>query len=377
MENIKKYGKLNMTPPDSNKFDANVQNETRNINSKQLLSHAKSRHGIMDAYPETITVTGSYACNYRCKMCNLYHDASQIISEKVIDEVIRVLPYAQLLRISGGEPLIFPYVEKLLRSAKKVGTKTMIFTNGSLLDKMSFDPARMIDEIIVSLDAATAKTYKYIRRANLQQVLKNVSTLTNNKDIDGVKPKILFNFVAMRSNINELEPLVCLAADMGVAAVGCVFLRVHNQELVNESLYFHQELSDNCMKLAHQTAKKKGVDLQLPMLFSDASKKNFSQAGQHQYCREPWKYLEINPHGFASVCCAGAGSEKIETDSSIETIWNSAKKQALRQTVNTINEPAICKSCAFGSVMDPSNPGSHFIDKKILEHVLDKKQRPL
>lgn len=361
-----------MNRSDRNKFDANVQNKTSNNNSKRLLAHAKCRHEMMDTYPETITVTGSYACNYRCKMCNLYHDASEIISEKIIDEVIRILPYAQLLRISGGEPLMFPYAEKLLRSAKKVGTKTMIFTNGSLLDKMSFDPARMLDEIIVSLDAATAKTYEYIRRANLQKVLKNVSYLTN-KDRRGANPKICFNFVAMRSNIKELEPLVCLAADLGVAAVGCVFLRVHDKDLVDESLYFHRELSDHCMKLARRTAKKKGVDLQLPMLFADASKKKKSQTSQHQYCLEPWKYLEISPHGFASVCCAGAGSEKIETDSSIETIWNSAKKKALRQTVNTINEPLICKSCAFGSVMDPSNPGSHFIDKKILEYVLDKK----
>jgi len=366
-----------MNRPDCNDFYNHVRNETRDNNSKWLLAHAKRRHGIIDTYPETITVTGSYACNYRCKMCNLYHDASQIISEKVIDEVIRVLPYAQHLRISGGEPLMFPYAGKLLRSAKKVGTKTMIFTNGSLLDKISFDPAQMLDEIIVSLDAANVKTYEYIRRANLRKVLKNVSYLTNNKNREGNKPKIIFNFVAMRCNIKELEPLVCLAADMGVTAVGCVFLRVHNKELIDESLYFHQELSDNCMKQARKTAQKKGVDLQVPMLFADASKIDFSQTSRHQYCLEPWKYLEISPHGFASVCCAGAGSEKIETDSSIESIWNSLKKQTLRQTVNTINEPVRCKSCSFGSVMDPSNPSSHFVDKRVLKHALDKGKSPL
>lgn len=347
--------------------------KSRDANSHRLLEHAKARRGLLDTVPETITITGSYACNYRCIMCNLPHGEGASMAEALIPEVIRVLPQAQLLRLAGGEPLLFPPAARLLQAAKAAGTRTTTFTNGALLDRCAFDPAELLDEVIISLDAATPVTYRAIRGHDLAPVLRNAARLIEAKAKRGTGPDVLFNFVAMRRNIEELEPLVRLAADLGAKAVGCVFLRVQHRELLDDSLYFHQERSDACMVRARETAARLGIALQLPLLFSQAPPAPENASARHRHCLEPWKYLEISPYDQASLCCAGGGSEKIAPGSTLEALWNTPAKQALRETVNTPAEPDCCKACGFGSVMHPGNPGAHFVVPAILHEALSRK----
>jgi len=342
-------------------------------NARRLLQHAEERRAELDTWPETITVSGSYACNYRCFMCNLPHGSKDMIAESVVEQVERALPHARMLRLSGGEPLIFPHAARLLTAARAAGARAMIFTNGALLDRCSFAPCEILDEVVVSLDACTAATYEAVRGADLGRVLGNVESLVQERERRGAGPTVIFNFVAMRRNIEELPRLVELASRMGVAAVGCVFLRVQQRELINESLYFQQELSDACMREAREKAAALGIGLQLPALFSQSPQEQ--QSAGHAHCLEPWKYLEISPQNLASACCAGAGSGKIAPGSTLEEVWNSAAKLALRRTVNTPQEPPRCRSCGFGSVMNPRNPASHFMDAALLAEALQRQDR--
>ncbi len=72
-----------------------------------------------------------------------------------------------------------------------------------------------LDWIGFSVDAATAEAYEQIRKgANFKKLCRNIATIAELR-IDKT-PLIMINFVMMRANIDQLEKIVRLAAELGV-----------------------------------------------------------------------------------------------------------------------------------------------------------------
>ena len=83
-------------------------------------------------------------CNLRCRMCyewgenGSYREKKTLrrldveVVKRVIDECKPAQPYYELY---GGEPLLYPHIEKVLRAIKSAGSKVQLSTNGTLLAK--------------------------------------------------------------------------------------------------------------------------------------------------------------------------------------------------------------------------------------------------
>ena len=85
----------------------------------------------------------TYRCNLCCSMCTQYGagfkncaPAEMSIEEWIciLDSIADVEPKPKLL-FMGGEPLLYPDFDVLLRSAQGYGFSVQIVTNGLLLDK--------------------------------------------------------------------------------------------------------------------------------------------------------------------------------------------------------------------------------------------------
>lgn len=165
------------------------------------------------------------ACPLRCVMCPWTPTRPAAGQGLLSQEVWQALrPYlADVATIDfsgGGEPLLQPRLADWIAEARQAGCTTGLLTSGQLLDEAT---ARRLtgaglDWIAFSLDAADAETYEAIRPgARFEVLVENIRQL--NRLRTGGVPRVMLNFVMMTINIGQVEPVVRLAAALGVDRV--------------------------------------------------------------------------------------------------------------------------------------------------------------
>ncbi len=139
-----------------------------------------------------MTFTLTNACNLRCKTCYRYCGAPET-SELSSDQWHRLLrQFASLdglvLRISGGEPLFLhkDLTLELINAAFNFGMKTLLLTNGTLIDKSTAKEMEAVglDRLQISLDGCDASTNDAIRGRGVFQKVLNAIDCLRNTEID-------------------------------------------------------------------------------------------------------------------------------------------------------------------------------------------------
>ncbi|MEE3999583.1 viperin family antiviral radical SAM protein [Tenacibaculum sp. FZY0031] len=107
-------------------------------------------------------------CNMRCKFCfATFKEVKQKILPKghlpekdAINVVAELAKYGyKKITFAGGEPLLCPWLPKLIKKAKEFGLTTMIVTNGSVLtEKFLLENRLYLDWVTLSVDSLTDKT---------------------------------------------------------------------------------------------------------------------------------------------------------------------------------------------------------------------------
>src|SRR5512139_698753 len=105
------------------------------------------RTDIAGELPRAVSLQVTEACNLRCRMCYEWGDTGIYsrpdgprkaavldleLAKRVVDELAPVRPYYSLF---GGEPLMYPGLEELVRAIKQAGSFIDTPTNGTLLAK--------------------------------------------------------------------------------------------------------------------------------------------------------------------------------------------------------------------------------------------------
>ena len=171
-------------------------------------------------------VETSFACNLACFMCPWKRIRKESWDGGLMDASVWAALRPHLRNVveidfsGGGEPLLHSDLADWIAEAKRAGCKAGFLTNGSLLNEAT--ASRMIqagvDWIALSADGARAETFEGIRRgADFETFCDNVRQLTGMR-IDKI-PRVMFNCVMMPSNIEELQGIVRLAANLQVDQV--------------------------------------------------------------------------------------------------------------------------------------------------------------
>ncbi len=136
------------------------------------------------------------ACNARCGFCGFARDqrpgeARKHVALQDAVEAVRILHTqgVRYLEIDGGEPLLHPSVEEIVREASALKMNVLLVTNGSLLFEEKIDALAKagVKGFIISIDAASTEAHETnrglpglcarIREANrLLSILKISST---------------------------------------------------------------------------------------------------------------------------------------------------------------------------------------------------------
>jgi organic radical activating enzyme len=122
----------------------------------------------------TIEITSK--CSLNCAWCstNATPEGKYVPKELVIERMREWQYCCNVVRLSGGEPLQYPYLKDILVEAKRyLGYRVVLLTNGQYL--LPFPLRRYVDEIVVhlvnSLSFSSAREWKKDKRNVSVQVV--------------------------------------------------------------------------------------------------------------------------------------------------------------------------------------------------------------
>jgi MoaA/NifB/PqqE/SkfB family radical SAM enzyme len=270
------------------------------------------------------------------------------------------------LHLQGlGEPLLHPRFFDMVRYAVARGVEVSTNTNlTALSERRAEDCVKSgLHRMHVSLDAASAETYEYIRvGARLKKVLRNLEWVRAAKTrLNAERPEIRLVAVAMRRNLEELPALVRLAHEYGVLSLSVQHLAhdfseaslptkyrsmrefVERETLLNEEPARVRRWFDG----ARAEARALGVDLRLPN--TSLQPRPASLRGRAR-CDWPWRGAYVAYSGEAMPCCMVATPDRLNlgsmTKEGVAPVWNGEAYRDFRERLDSADPPDICKGCA-------------------------------
>jgi len=263
-----------------------VNRRSAQENAKLALEEFKAGVVKVNSMPNMLTLETSSRCNLQCVMCP--HgingvDRPKHLSNELMDKLLPYVRNSTMIQLHGiGEPLFSPSFWHLLQYLPSTAScDSSVNTNLVLLDQAKTDQIikSNIKIVNVSLDAATEVTYTRIRGGDFAKVVKNIENLIAERNRKSrTYPLVYLNMTLMRSNIEELNELVRLAARLAVNKLLFWHLNrwtetemaryVVNKgdwvfDYAKEGLWNYPELSNRCIAEALALAKELNVGVYL------------------------------------------------------------------------------------------------------------------
>jgi len=166
---------------------------------------------------ESLRVSVTDACNIRCRYCmpeivNGFLPQNRLLSFEAITRIVSVMVRSGVrkVRLTGGEPLMRPNLERLVDKLAEIGGLQQIAmtTNGMLLaDKMAALESAGLTHVNISLDTLREEAFQEIsRRDGLDQVLSGIDAAVASK------LQVRLNALVLRDiNLRDCIPLVDFA----------------------------------------------------------------------------------------------------------------------------------------------------------------------
>lgn len=158
-------------------------------------------------------------CNLECGHCysNSSPQATDCLSLEQVSAAVRqaaVWGYERLA-ISGGEPLLYPWLDEVVSLGADLGMKTALITNGLLVSqRQNMDILRRIDTVAVSIDGLSASHDAMRQRPRAFASVLRALDMLRSAGID-------FSIICgvSNDNLDETEELAALACQAGAQAL--------------------------------------------------------------------------------------------------------------------------------------------------------------
>ena len=164
-------------------------------------------------------------CNLRCRHCWIdpKHQRPDsphgTLDPELFQWIIRQAKPLGLsvVKLTGGEPLLHPYINEILEIVRHEELHLVVETNGTLCtSELTKKMAACTNPYVsVSLDGATAETHEWVRgvRGCFDSAVNGIRNLVN----EGFRPEVIMT--VMRSNSHQIETLAGLAESLGAAVL--------------------------------------------------------------------------------------------------------------------------------------------------------------
>ncbi len=348
-------------------------------------------------------------CNFKCIMCFKGYETGRDQSRKsdmTVDFFKKItgeiLPRVNILHLSAGyEPLLNKELPAILSEIKQKNVPQVVMTSNLMaLTDHTADLLTdgYIHELHVSMDSADKNRYEMIRqKSDFDRVVSNLEKINHLKLLKKSKyPKIVFNYVLMKLNFNELKDFVDFSASLGIREINCAEFRVpynYQKELLpvgSRGLPADFDLAEQHIDYSSPKIKKdlmqvvkyasgKGIFLNVPYKFdlngsgtlmrrkqqvahlwaksslmTFRGKMAFGLNYLKKYpiyrkvsCSFPWRQIILTATGEVLPCCTWSDSPSMGNihGETLAQIWNNEKYFSVRAGIRDGNYPDACKEC--------------------------------
>jgi MoaA/NifB/PqqE/SkfB family radical SAM enzyme len=365
-------------------------------NASLCRSEYESGQTVLHSLPPVVTLALTTRCNNKtpCVICdrNTRDVANDVeLDSSVLQRATPLLKTARYVLLHcGGESMFSRYFDDVI-SMITPPTRVTFATNAMLMTNKRAD--KMLEKdimagFVVSLDAATAETYKIMRPGSkFETVISNVAYyIEQAKKLGRTETNITLNMTLCAANIHEASLLVDLAAKIGAWGVDYNHLNAGlthvaktsagwDWDYVAQAQFQDKEFHDRMLLEAYYNAKDKGIrfslvgrpfigpnadkyqeivcDMTCQVAFQEGEGVEHWNSPHHKAiapkvpaCFKPWQETVIQPDGGVRACYFhdisewGVGHLK---HSDFMSVWNS--DQMIR-TREQFLEHAFARSCA-------------------------------
>lgn len=190
----------------------------------QLLRAEIARgEAVLQAQPTVVSLTASYACNFRCIHC--YQDATRglrLRRESAVEEVLALIPFLDQVIPGGGEPLLHPLWRRFLTQAEISANPYLQLsttTNASLVDDDVLAGLARFKRLAlnVSLDGGTKGVFETVRvKGRWEPVVANIDRMIALVRRKGPPSFVSVTMSVMKANLRDLPNLVEFAMRRGI-----------------------------------------------------------------------------------------------------------------------------------------------------------------
>lgn len=294
----------------------------------------------VDEPPTTLTFH-IMKCNLRCPTCqyklqnedSFFLKEEQFISPEEFLNIFTSYPSIKHVVITGGESLLHPDFDKLVKLCLEQGKSLTIPTNGVLINKR-IDALRHCQKVSVSLDSYDYASFKVNRGGSEEQynsILDGLLALRKNKI------NFFISFLLSEENFSDIPKMLDFSFKYLPNYLIFQTVNPHSTSNYSPILRNNQQLL-NLLKLLIKRSDYP-FSIKLPEVF-DTNSPIFKKA----VCPQLWGKLDVNEKGDVSYCC------HLYHDPEIGNIFtgynfNSPKMLAMRQMHLEGRFPGGCIFC--------------------------------
>lgn len=302
-------------------------------------------------YPVKTNFQITDACNLQCIICPIKRPLKDphIMSIQVLEKCAKkIFPYSILFSPTDiGEPLLYPWFNKLCLLLKNYDVLMDITTNGVLLNKDNSKQILSIaSDIKISYDGFRNETFDGIRCGAKKEVVENKIVELNTireKMAYLHKPEITVQSTILRRNISEIPDIVKMASAAGADRVKAYHLISYHPETDSEVLVGGDDHYTSILHEAFDLAKSFGISIELAEYSVPLNAVPLKRIN----CLNPWYQTWIDYDGNIYPCHSHSGLSCGNISNGIASTWNGDQYRRLRNYV-MINKPgSICHNCGM------------------------------
>jgi len=266
-----------------------------------------------------------------------------------------------------GEPMLVKNLPRMVRYLKDRGVYVLFNTNGTVLNERNGRAliAAQLDELRVSLDAATAASFRVVRGKNyFDRIIRNVRAFRDLQVREGHdRPVVSVWLTGLKETIEELPAFIRVAADVGVTEVYLQRLVFFDENAIGlarpDQALFEQVTGADAAYLseAEDLARSLGIRFSASGAASEpgSSLRKASDASPWSLCRRPWSLMYFTANGRAIPCCIAPFSQRgyehytlgDATQQTLREIWNGPAYQKFRSALLSDAPPQSCANCGL------------------------------
>lgn len=275
--------------------------------------------------PENMLIELTNACNHACIFCAHAKMKRKIgfmefeLCKRILEEAF-LLGTTQVGFYMTGEPLLYPRIEDVIKTAKKIGYKYIYMTtNGTLaeIEVVKRLIAAGLDSVKFSINGGNKTVYKSIhKRDEYEHVLNNLRDIVAFKTEQVLDFGVFVSYVKTKQNLEFINDFELLMNKIGIDQLVVVDAYDQGGNMMEEKKEFMLEPEKKYMKAP---------------------------------CHMVFNRLHVTYEGYLNACCVDFDNYLAVEDLkilSLKEAWNSKQFRTLRRRhLEKDLEGIMCKRC--------------------------------